>query len=182
MEGQTLAGRYCEDRMEVDETDDALRMNMPFRPGLFLPVFKNDCPKSAAVPSRTGHVRKSLPPPLQHYWPIALAVEENTLLAFEPIKRTVPTTRTRITASNTAYSAISWPFSLDQSWRKTCAISTPPLNRRNNMIDILLYPGYWAIELATLENTLLAFAPIKRMVPTTITRITASITAYSAMS
>ena len=41
---------------------------------------------------------------------------------------------------------------------------------------------YWVIELATCENTLLAFPPIKRMVPTTMTRITASITAYSAIS
>ena len=40
---------------------------------------------------------------------------------------------------------------------------------------------YW-MELPTLENTLLAFEPIKRIVPTTITRITASMTAYSAMS
>lgn len=38
------------------------------------------------------------------------------------------------------------------------------------------------MALATLENTLLAFVPINRIVPTTITRITASITAYSAMS
>jgi hypothetical protein len=41
---------------------------------------------------------------------------------------------------------------------------------------------YWLIELATDENTLLAFDPINRMVPTTITRMTASMTAYSAMS
>jgi hypothetical protein len=40
---------------------------------------------------------------------------------------------------------------------------------------------YW-IELATDENTLLALEPISRMVPTTITKMTASITAYSAMS
>jgi len=40
---------------------------------------------------------------------------------------------------------------------------------------------YW-MELATLEKTLLAFEPITRNVPTTITRITANITAYSAMS
>ena len=40
---------------------------------------------------------------------------------------------------------------------------------------------YWT-ELATEENTLLALEPISRMVPTTITRMTASITAYSAMS
>ena len=38
------------------------------------------------------------------------------------------------------------------------------------------------ISFATLENTLLALLPISRMVPTTITRITASMTAYSAMS
>ena len=40
---------------------------------------------------------------------------------------------------------------------------------------------YWR-ELPTLENTLLALEPISRTVPTTITRITASITAYSAIS
>jgi hypothetical protein len=38
------------------------------------------------------------------------------------------------------------------------------------------------MELATVENTLFELDPIKRIVPTTITRITASITAYSAMS
>jgi hypothetical protein len=36
--------------------------------------------------------------------------------------------------------------------------------------------------LATLENALFAFPPIKRIVPMTRIRITASITAYSAMS
>jgi hypothetical protein len=41
--------------------------------------------------------------------------------------------------------------------------------------------GYW-IELATLENAAFELVPISRMVPTTRTRITASITAYSAMS
>lgn len=40
---------------------------------------------------------------------------------------------------------------------------------------------YW-MELATLEKTLFEFDPTRRMVPTTITRITANITAYSAMS
>jgi hypothetical protein len=40
---------------------------------------------------------------------------------------------------------------------------------------------YW-IELATLENTVFALLPTKRIVPTAITRITASMTAYSAMS
>src|SRR5450432_4320351 len=41
--------------------------------------------------------------------------------------------------------------------------------------------SYW-IALPTCENTLLAFDQIRRIVPTTITRITANITAYSAMS
>ena len=41
---------------------------------------------------------------------------------------------------------------------------------------------YCVIELATEEKTLLAFPPISRIVPTTITRITASMTAYSATS
>src|SRR5581483_6288940 len=42
-------------------------------------------------------------------------------------------------------------------------------------------PGY-CTELATLEKTLFAFDPMSRIVPTTITRITANITAYSAIS
>jgi hypothetical protein len=41
--------------------------------------------------------------------------------------------------------------------------------------------SYW-IELAACEKTVLALEPISRTVPTTMTRITASITAYSAMS
>jgi hypothetical protein len=40
---------------------------------------------------------------------------------------------------------------------------------------------YWT-ELATDENTLLAFDPIRRIVPTTIARTTASMMAYSAIS
>ena len=39
----------------------------------------------------------------------------------------------------------------------------------------------YRIELAVAENTLLAFEPMTRSVPTTITKMTASITAYSAM-
>src|SRR5271166_6225431 len=38
------------------------------------------------------------------------------------------------------------------------------------------------MALPTCENTLFAFEPMSRIVPTTITRITANITAYSAMS
>src|ERR1700731_1795350 len=44
-----------------------------------------------------------------------LAACENALFALEPISRTVPTTSTRITASMTAYSAISWPDSSDHN-------------------------------------------------------------------
>jgi hypothetical protein len=50
------------------------------------------------------------------YW-IELATLENAVLAFDPIKRTVPTTRTRITANITAYSAMSCPSSACQSRR-----------------------------------------------------------------
>jgi hypothetical protein len=46
-----------------------------------------------------------------------LATLEKTVFELEPIRRTVPTTRTRITASITAYSAMSWPESSDQSLR-----------------------------------------------------------------
>jgi hypothetical protein len=46
-----------------------------------------------------------------------LATFENALFAFDPINRIVPTTSTRITASITAYSAISCPSSSDQILR-----------------------------------------------------------------
>jgi len=61
------------------------------------PASKNDC----------GAVRR--------YW-MVLATEEKALLAFEPTRRIVPTTNTNITASITAYSAMSCPLSSDQSW------------------------------------------------------------------
>jgi hypothetical protein len=41
---------------------------------------------------------------------------------------------------------------------------------------------YCEIELATWEKTLLALEPMSRIVPTTMTKITANMTAYSAMS
>jgi hypothetical protein len=47
-----------------------------------------------------------------------LAAFENTLFALLPIKRIVPTTNTKITASITAYSAMSWPSSCRQSLRR----------------------------------------------------------------
>src|SRR5689334_20403674 len=53
---------------------------------------------------------------------MALATFEKTVLALEPIKRIVPTTMTRITASMTAYSAMSWPLSSHSNLR-ACSIN-----------------------------------------------------------
>jgi hypothetical protein len=53
---------------------------------------------------------------LNRYCPIELVVAENTLFALPPINRIVPTTNTKMTASMTAYSAISWPSSRDQPY------------------------------------------------------------------
>src|ERR1700689_1226101 len=63
------------------------------------------------------------------YWS-ELATLENAVLAFDPIRRTVPTTRTRITASITAYSAMSWPSSCDQSLCISLDIFSPPRRRQ----------------------------------------------------
>jgi hypothetical protein len=65
-----------------------------------------------------------------------------------------------------------------QSW--TCYPERTPTERRP-YADIARNVRY-LIELATEENTLLELEPMSRMVPTTITRMTASITAYSAIS
>jgi hypothetical protein len=46
---------------------------------------------------------------LTRHPPIELAVAENMLFALPPINRIVPTTKTKMTASVTAYSAIPWP-------------------------------------------------------------------------
>src|SRR5437879_1686149 len=62
---------------------------------------------------------------MPRYW-IELATFENTVLEFDPIRRTVPTTSTRITANITAYSAISCPASSDQSLRIIFDIFAPP--------------------------------------------------------
>jgi len=59
-----------------------------------------------------------------HHWPSELATLENTLFAFPPINRIVPTTITRITASITAYSAMSWPSSFDHISRKKLVLVT----------------------------------------------------------
>ena len=64
--------------------------------------------------------------PLSRYCPMELAVAENTLFALPPINRIVPTTKTKMTASITAYSAISCPSSCDQSLRRKSPIFAPP--------------------------------------------------------
>src|SRR6202050_4476343 len=67
----------------------------------------------------------------QHYC-IELATEENALFAFDPIRRIVPTTRTRITASMTAYSAMSCPESSDSILHMTSDMHT---SNRANLFD-----------------------------------------------
>jgi len=70
-------------------------------------------------PTRPSTPRQRCP-----YW-TELATEEKTLLALEPMSRMVPTTITRITASITAYSAISWPRSSAHILRSNSAILSP---------------------------------------------------------
>lgn len=64
-------------------------------------------------------------PEALRYCAMELAVAEKALLALPPISRTVPTTRTRITANMTAYSAMSCPLSSDQSLRTNPNIFPP---------------------------------------------------------
>lgn len=49
-----------------------------------------------------------------------LATDEKTLLALDPIRRSVPTAIARITANMIAYSAMSWA----QSSRQSCSINS----------------------------------------------------------
>jgi hypothetical protein len=72
---------------------------------------------SRLSPSREALASSPKEQPEVHmgYCPIELATDEKTLFELPPMSRMVPTTRTRITASITAYSAISWPCSSDQS-------------------------------------------------------------------
>src|SRR5438128_610950 len=65
---------------------------------------------------------------------MVLATEEKALLAFEPTRRMVPTTKTKITASITAYSAMSWPPSSVQSWGRDTHLPAIPFNRENSEI------------------------------------------------
>ena len=69
----------------------------------------------------------------------ALATEENTLLAFDPISRIVPTTMTRITASITAYSAMSWPSSCVHSLLSVCMLNIPSRPGRKTASRVRLY-------------------------------------------
>ena len=68
------------------------------------------------------------------YW-IALPTCEKTVLALEPIRRTVPTTITKMTASMTAYSAMSCPCSSCQSWLNKYATVVSPIAPQANKID-----------------------------------------------
>ena len=74
------------------------------------------------------------------YW-IELATEENIVLALVPMSLIVPTTITRITASITAYSAISWPSSSRQSLTRTSFISTPRQKPPKTSSHCLLLPS-----------------------------------------
>jgi hypothetical protein len=73
--------------------------------------------------SRSGSVNWEV---FSRYCPIELAVAENTLFALPPINRSVPTTITKMTASITAYSAISCPSSCDQSLPRKSVTFAPP--------------------------------------------------------
>lgn len=96
-----------------------------------------------------------------HHWPSELATLENTLFAFPPISRIVPTTITRITASITAYSAMSWPSSLDHISRKklvlliwsSSLVSSPP---HSKFASSAIKPGR-AIARCNLEVTQFLF-------------------------
>src|SRR5438132_9822261 len=63
---------------------------------------------------------------------MVLATEEKALLAFEPTRRMVPTTKTKITASITAYSAMSCPLSSLKIWGENTHFSAIPFNRKNS--------------------------------------------------
>jgi hypothetical protein len=76
------------------------------------------------------------------YCPIELAVAENTLFALPPINRSVPTTITKMTASITAYSAISCPSSCDHSLPRQSVTFAPP--RRLNSISSRASPLTYA--------------------------------------
>lgn len=78
----------------------------------------------AAFPKRTNDT-------LSGHW-TELATCEKTVFALEPIRRTVPTTITRMTANMTAYSAMSCPFS-SRSNLWIVWLITPPVENEDIM-------------------------------------------------
>ena len=80
---------------------------------------------------------------------IELATLEKALFELDPIRRIVPTTRTRITASITAYSAISCPASSDQILRMNSDIislqSTSSLCEGSLAIEEHIMPQHEAL-------------------------------------
>src|SRR5439155_12293812 len=68
---------------------------------------------------------------------MVLATEEKALLAFEPTRRMVPTTKTKITASITAYSAMSCPLSSLKIWG-IIFIALQALNRENSDFRLVM--------------------------------------------
>jgi hypothetical protein len=81
--------------------------------------------------------------------PIELATCENTVLAFEPISRIVPTTITRITASITAYSAMSWPSSSLHARFINLSIPTSQHNYRQRLAG---WSSHWRAHRPDLSN------------------------------
>src|SRR5579872_2707611 len=85
------------------------------------------------VPFTATSVRKQTDTPDgAAYCEIELATEEKTLLALPPIRRIVPTTITRITASMTAYSAMSCASSSRQNLKRACFILPPAMGQAEN--------------------------------------------------
>jgi hypothetical protein len=102
-----------------------LRSRCPWKPEVSgkCGAWSKSCHRVFHFNTKSDEVARS--PELLSYWS-ELATWENALLAFDPIKRTVPTTRTRITANITAYSAMSCPASSDQSRCINLDICSPP--------------------------------------------------------
>src|SRR6266581_3624847 len=95
------------------------------------------CENALQRPSESKQV--SLGIPNETFWRVywrVLETEEKALLALLPTRRIVPTTSTRITASITAYSAMSCPLSSLHKYRGRWNIRTP----LQILILILVYP------------------------------------------
>src|ERR1700719_2961438 len=73
-----------------------------------------------------------------------LATDEKTLLAFPPIRRIVPSTITKTTASITAYSATSCPCSSDHRWCNNFA--TGLLLPQLNIAEVVLHRVFANLE------------------------------------